>query len=233
MRVGGGDGRASDSRRRHACRFRRWPSPRSTIPAMLSGGTHVHSHATRRLRPAAQSSTNRSRTATPPTAPRLRSTPMRRHRRRCGRRPSSTSRSLTRTPTTAHRSPPPTATRQLAAPVGSVAADRRLRRAGRDTRAGGASDQADRGLAEGPAEVRRHRCGGRRRLLLDRRRRHRQRALHQAVADRGQRLPRSRQQPESLVYTVDGDTAHAGRRDVHRQRPTDRRPEPARTSPGR
>ena len=31
-------------------------------------------------------------------------------------------------------------------------------------------------------------------------------------------------QPESLVYTVKGDTTHPGRRDVHRQRPPHRRP---------
>ena len=36
------------------------------------------------------------------------------------------------------------------------------------------------------------------------------------------------EKPESLVYTVNGDSSDPGGRDVHRQRPTDRRPEPAR-----
>ena len=86
------------------------------------------------------------------------------------------------------------------------------------------ADQADRGLAEGPAEVRRHRGCDRRRLRVDRRRRHRQRALHQAVAHRGRRLPR----PDAArVARVHGRRRqpHVGRRDVHRQRPPDRRPE--------
>ena len=136
-----------------------------TIPAMLSGGTHVHSHAlgaALQAAPPRRSSTNRSRTPMPPTA-RL--------------SPSSTSRQRTATPPIrpVRRAQPAQADSShgvgnvdLAAPVGPHQADRRLRRCRRDARAASASHQAGRGLVEGSAEVRRSGGRGRRRIRVHR-----------------------------------------------------------------
>ena len=110
----------------------------------------------------------------------------------------------------------------MATAVGPGVADRSQRRAGRDARAGGPGRRAGGGLAARAPEVRHGRSRPGRRLHVDRRCRHRQRALHPLRPRAGRRAARPHRTRVARLHR-EGRRADPRRCDVHRQRTPDRR----------